>query len=118
MCHSSPIGFQSTIPKIDWIHFNVLQNGRHLYTRQGDRPNVGRGEMVQPPLLPAIRICGPFQRDREPHGQYWIDAAMEVSLLMTGADRVNAQSIRPSLREVEIVNCEVLWFKSIACSQR
>jgi hypothetical protein len=36
--------------------------------------------MCQLPLLPTIRIRRPFQRDREPHGQYWIDAAKEVSL--------------------------------------
>lgn len=39
--------------------------------------------MVQLPLLPARRIRSPFQRDCEPHGQYGIDTAKEVSLLVT-----------------------------------
>jgi len=37
--------------------------------------------MFQLPLFSATRIRRPFQRDREPHGQYGIEAAKDVSLV-------------------------------------
>ena len=72
--------------------------------------------MFQSPLLSAIRIRGPFQRDHKPHGQYGVDAVKEMSLVITGADRVDIQSVCTSLREVETVSREFLSFKSMAYS--
>ena len=50
--------------------------------------------MRQLPLSPAIRIRRPFQRDREPHGQYRIEAAKEVSLVTD--DETSAKGARTS----------------------
>ena len=64
-------------------------------------------EMLQSPILPAIRICGLFQRDGEPQGQYGVEAAKEVSTVVAGSDRVNVHQICASLCGIEKVNCEL-----------
>lgn len=38
--------------------------------------------MLQLPLLPTIQIRSPFQRDRKPKGQYRIESANGVSLVV------------------------------------
>jgi len=67
---------QSVIHRADQIHFDVLEVG------MGGRPQrptyeVDRTEMHQLPLPLTVRIRRFFQRDREPHGQYWVDAGNE-----------------------------------------
>ena len=61
--------------------------------------------MFQPPLLPAIRVRGPFQRDRESQSLYEVEAAKEkmrlVQLFAPGTGGVNVHRIRTSSREME-----------------
>ena len=66
--------------------------------------------MLQSPVLPAVRIRGLFQRDREPQAQYGVDAAMEVSLLVVRTNRVNVHRVCTSLREAGRVN---YWLVSL-----
>jgi len=74
--------------------------------------------MLQLPLLVAIRIRGPFQREREPQGQDGIDAVNEVSIA-TRNER-SAQGKRTSYmhfgHEAETVNSEPFSFELIANS--
>ena len=77
----------------DWIHLDILRmsiRGRRMNTVE-----VDRAEMHQLPLPLTVRIRRSFQRHREPHGQYRIDAGNEVSLATgsKGTDGVNVQSI-------------------------
>ena len=74
------MGLCSVIRWADRAHFDALANNRHLRTGQGAATEVGRTEALRIPLLPRIR--GPFQRDREPHGEYRVEAVKEVSLII------------------------------------
>jgi len=65
--------------RAEWIQLDVLANGGHLCIRWKTTSEDDRAEMLQLPPLTAIRIRRPFQRDREPQGQYGIETANEVS---------------------------------------
>ena len=66
------------LPLVVWgvnkTHLDVLTNGRRSCIVRRIAGEVERTEMLQLPLLPALRVCRPSQRDREPHGQYRINA--------------------------------------------
>ena len=63
------------VSRVDKVHLYVLANGRRVCIGGMSGSEVDRAEMGQVPLLPAVRVRGPFQRDRESHGQYRIEAA-------------------------------------------
>ena len=72
------------IQRVGGIQLDILANGGHVRTGRKTTSEVDRTEMPQLPLLAAIRIRGSFQRDREPQGQYGIDAVNEVSIATRG----------------------------------
>jgi len=102
--------------RAEWFHLDVLANGGHLCIRWRITREVDRTEMPQLPLLAAIRIRGPFQRDHEPQGQQGIDAVNEVS-----RDSGQTQSKRTICiyfrREAETVNSKSLPLKLVVNSQ-
>ena len=71
--------------------------------------------MLQLPLLSATRIRGAFQREREPQGQYGIEAVNEVSIATrdSGPTQEKRTSYMHFRREVETVSCEPLSLKLI-----
>lgn len=81
--HSMFMGPPLVVRKVDNVHLDAPSSVRHLRIGQRIANEVDRTEMGQLPLLPAIRIRGPFQRDRESHCQDRIEAAKEVSLTIS-----------------------------------
>jgi len=109
---SELVALRSAIRWAGRAHLDALANIRHLRTRQRTATEVGGTETLRFPLLPRIRR--PFQRDREPHGEYRVEAAKEVnSAINCGVDRVNLQRIRTGLCTWETVNCELPSFKLV-----
>ena len=68
---------QFVIHRIDWIHLDILRMSIRGTRRSSNE--VDRAEMHQLPLPLTVRIRRSFQRHREPHGQYGIDAGNRMS---------------------------------------
>jgi len=70
--------------------------------------------MPQLPLLSATRIRGAFQREREPQGQYGIDAVegMSIATRDSGSTQGKRTFHMHFGREAGTVNCQRLSLKA------